>query len=70
MHRRVEKLLQAQDTIRRLYRSGDIDRAIFEFDQTVKPEIGAVDPRVSRLARRLSKSFIQMVDVDLAKTAP
>jgi hypothetical protein len=39
--------------------------ALCEYDVTIAPELGAVDPRLSRCARRLSKSFIAMVDQDI-----
>ena len=65
MRARIEQLLKAQADIRALYRAGDINSAISEYDDKVALELDAVDHRVSRCARRLSRSFIKMVDDDL-----
>lgn len=65
MQSRIEGLLKSQAYIRRLYRDGFIDMAICEYDATILPELGAIDTRISACARRLSRSFIAMVDRDL-----
>jgi hypothetical protein len=70
MQSRIEELLKSQARIREMYRAGEIDAAISEYDSTVASGLGAVDPRISRCARRLSTSFIQMVDDDLAEYGP
>jgi len=61
---RIEDLFEAQARVRDAYRSGQIDRAIVEYSP-IRQALGAVDPRVSSLARRLASSFIEMVDADL-----
>jgi hypothetical protein len=61
---RIEDLFEAQARVRAAYREGQIDRAIAEY-APVRQALGAVDPRVSSLARRLAYSLIEMVDADL-----
>ena len=63
--RRIEELFSAQAAVRAAYWNGDIDGAIRLYDEKINPALGAVDPRVSRLARRMAQSFIEMVNVDL-----
>jgi hypothetical protein len=69
MQSRIERLLQAQAVIRLCYRTGEIVRATAEYNSVIRPALCAVDPRVRKLALRLSKSFIQMVDDDLLTSA-
>lgn len=64
MQNRIEILLKSQAHIRACYHSGDIDDAIAEFHATIAPAMHAVDPRISRCANRLARSFVQMVDDD------
>lgn len=57
---RIESLLRAQEKIRALYRACKIDDALEVFDRDVATEFDAVDPCISRLAKRLARSFIAM----------
>lgn len=67
---RAEQIFQAQARVRAAYRDGDIDRAISEYDASIAPALGAVDPRIRGLANRVARSLIVMVDADLAAHTP
>jgi hypothetical protein len=64
MQTKIEQLFEAQARIRADYHRGNIDAAIATFHVMIEPYVYAVDPRVSRCARRLSESLIRMVDDD------
>lgn len=61
---RIEDLFDAQARVRSAYHEDRIDDAIAEF-APISSAMGAVDHRVSGLARRLAHSFIEMVNADL-----
>jgi hypothetical protein len=66
---RIEKMLSAQAGIRAAYRRGQIDDALVQFNADIGPALETADPRISRLAHRLAKSLITMVDADLARAS-